>query len=162
MSKSCFICNYEKDNFYTCIQCKNQHCLDCNKRVNKCPFCRHIFRENNIPENNMPDVEFDFAVVQGTSINDLIDLMGRDDIQNMNDVIQWAEQRQLDQNWEEQRQRIEQRAVQSGERMGVRTEQRTEERTDQYTGSRLAFPFAWIPYNETRINYNFDRWNFDE
>jgi hypothetical protein len=39
----CDICFEDKDIFKTCSTCKHDICIDCSKRVNKCPFCRSTF-----------------------------------------------------------------------------------------------------------------------
>lgn len=39
-SKECDICYEEKSDFYGCIQCRNEYCLHCYDRIEKCPFCR--------------------------------------------------------------------------------------------------------------------------
>lgn len=41
--KSCEICCSTQVGFFTCEQCKHEHCNTCHDRIEnfKCPFCRH-------------------------------------------------------------------------------------------------------------------------
>lgn len=46
---TCEICLIKQPDFFNCLTCKQQHCLTCHKKVEKCPFCRSTFRSTNIP-----------------------------------------------------------------------------------------------------------------
>ena len=41
----CRICYEDKSNFWSCTQCVYKICLNCEKRLNKCPFCRLIIKK---------------------------------------------------------------------------------------------------------------------
>lgn len=44
--KNCDICYKKKTFFIKCDVCSNCHCTSCNKQIDKCPFCRTIFKTN--------------------------------------------------------------------------------------------------------------------
>lgn len=44
--EECDVCYLQKTDFYTCIMCRNHHCMDCNQSIRqtnfwRCPFCRY-------------------------------------------------------------------------------------------------------------------------
>lgn len=40
-NKECSICCELKQSFVKCIQCSQECCVQCNRHVRKCPFCRY-------------------------------------------------------------------------------------------------------------------------
>lgn len=42
-AKDCAICYEKRLDFFQCDTCHQEHCLECNGRIEKCPFCRASF-----------------------------------------------------------------------------------------------------------------------
>lgn len=62
--RDCDICCRSEKKFYTCTVCRNSHCLKCNSKVERCPFCRNSFMDVKFKK------EFDRRILQIRSIMD--------------------------------------------------------------------------------------------
>lgn len=58
-SEECGVCLETTDKFFTCKKCGNKHCMLCYEKVNKCPYCRDVYRDVS-EEVYIPDEEDEY------------------------------------------------------------------------------------------------------
>ena len=47
---NCNICLDNTNDFYKCTHCNNEFCIDCSKKMGKCPMCRAVYNQAFVDE----------------------------------------------------------------------------------------------------------------
>ena len=58
-TKECDLCCTTSFDFKHCSQCVHSWCVDCHKKMDKCPFCRKSFPDTRCVSNSFYVVSFD-------------------------------------------------------------------------------------------------------
>ena len=64
----CSICLETSSIFYQCKQCLKKHCYKCNKRIDKCPFCRYKYGANIIKNEEVENEEVENEEVENEEV----------------------------------------------------------------------------------------------
>ena len=85
----CAICYERKSDFYTCSQCRNQHCMQCHGNIigNKCPFCRTHF-DGTVPSLEVENgYDLDGFVVPDSEEDDPVGFFSESDLDESEDEL---------------------------------------------------------------------------